>query len=55
MEADTVLGDVTVQDVVVYYAVGQDVAAAPSIPELTLNIIPSHSIEVDIYIEPGLP
>ncbi len=27
MEADTVLGDETVQDIVVYYAVGQDVAA----------------------------
>lgn len=33
MEADTVLGDDTVQDVIVYYAVGQDVAAAPSILE----------------------
>ena len=33
MEADTVLGDETVQDIVVYYAVGQDVAAAPSVLE----------------------
>ncbi len=44
MEADTVLGDVTVQDVVVYYAVGQDVAAAPPILEYAAD----HDIELII-------